>query len=189
MKSKVEWILSAACIWVLAQTAFAQVGYSTPATSPVNNVVFDTNNPARTFFHARSLVGQQVKDAQVKTLATIYDIAFNPQSGDTFAALGVGSGRYALIPWQALVVNATPRGDIELKLNLTLRDLQSAPTVASSDWDRLKEPAFTQRIYAYFGMQPPLAVGGIAPNSLGGSSTGTGASTPKDTSRTATAQP
>ena len=134
-------------------------------------------------------MGQEIKDTQGKTLGTIYDIAFSPQNAETFAAIGVGAGRYALVPWQALLVTSSSRGDIELSLNATLRDLKSAPAVTSSEWENLKDPTFTQNIYAYFGVPSPMSLGGAASNSLGGGSTGAGASTSNDTNRTATAQP
>jgi|SRR5579859_5149563 len=190
MKTSVPWIVCSACICLWSATVFAQAGYGTPSGDAGSTLTYNTqlraaqtNTPNEQFFHARSLVGQEIKDAKGgRTLGSVYDIAFNPQSGDTFIAIGVGTARYALVPWQALRLTGVG-GRYELTLNTKLEDLQSGPTITSSDWDKLNNPDFRQSIYACFNLQPPIALGGTESNDLGGKSVGGGSSTITDTNR------
>jgi hypothetical protein len=196
MRSPIRWILYSACICLLSETGFAQAGYGSSPGETSSTLRYNTqlraaltNTPSERFFHARSLVGQEIKDANDRTLGSVYDIAFNPRSGDTFVAIGVGGGRYAMVPWQALTLRAGARGQDELSLNTTLRDLQSGPTLTSSDWDKLNNPTFTQSVYSKFNLQPQTAIGGTEAGNLGGQSTGGGKSTLTETNKTATPQP
>ena len=78
-------------------------------------------------------------------MGSIKDIVFNPQTGETFAALDVGNSRYALVPWQALTV--TPKGTKgkgQVTLNATKDSLQSGPTIPQDQWDELNNRTFVQ---------------------------------------------
>ena len=196
MKTPVPWIVCCACICLWSETVFAQAGYGTPSGAASSTLTYNTqlraaqtNNPNENFFHARSLVGQEIKDAKDRTLGSVYDIAFNPQSGDTFITIGVGAGRYALVPWQALTLTAGVGGQYELTLNTTLQNLQSGPTITSSDWAKLNNPDFTQSLYTSFNLQPPIAVGGTASSDLGRQSIGGGSSTITETNRVTNTKP
>ena len=134
-------------------------------------------------------MGQSVKDVKGQTLGSVYDITFNPETGDTFAVIGVGSGRYALVPWQAFTVTVGTAGQDELSLNMTLQDLQSGPTIASNQWEKLRDPAFVQSIYAQFKLQPQYAIGGTQSGELGGRSDGAGSNNTTETNRNAIAPP
>jgi hypothetical protein len=196
MKTSLRWIICCACICAFAQAAFAQTGYGRPsggvsgATSAIRKLgAGQTNMLGDRFFHARSLVGQLVKDPKGLTLGSIYDIAFSPESGDTFASIGVGGGRYALVPWQAFTVKIGAGGQDELVLNTNLRTLQSGPAITNNQWERLNDPAFTQGVYAQFKIQSPTAIGGTQGGDLGGGSTGGNSSNAKETNKTAIAPP
>ena len=196
MKAPVRWIFCCAYICVLNSTGLGQAGYGTPSGAASGTLSYNTqiragqtNNPNEKFFHARSLVGQQIKDAKGQILGSVYDIAFNPQSGDTFITIGVGAGRYALVPWQALVLTSGAGGQDELTLNTSLRDLQAGPTITSSDWEKLNNPDFTQSLYSRFNLLPPIAVGGTAAGDLGGRSIGGSTGTMTETNKATSARP
>ena len=173
----------------------AQAGYGSAPNSI--NIVTTKNQSRGTgqrmtgdkFFHARSLVGQLVKDAKAQTLGSIYDVTFNPVTGDIFAAIGVGIGRYVLVPWQALIVSVGAGGEDELRLNMSLRDLQAGPVIASNQWGKLDDPDFSRSIYSYFKQQPPIAIGGSQGEDLGGVSTGGASSTAKEANKTSAGPP
>jgi hypothetical protein len=188
MKVPLQWMFCCSCICALSHGALAQE-YGRYGRAP-NSINITTPNPQRgtaqtnttgdRFFHARSLVGQLVKDANGQTLGSIYDIAFNPATGDTFAAIGVGIGRYALVPWEALSVSIGAGGQDELNLNTTLRNLQAGPVIASNQWEKLYDPDFNRSIYRYFKQQPPTAIGGTQGEDLGGVSTGSSSGDTKE---------
>jgi len=196
MKASIRWMICCLCISAFGQVAFAQ-GYSRPSEgygSSPNSINLSTpatpqRNPARTritgdrFFHTRSLVGQLVRDAKGQTLGSIYDVTFNPVTGDVFAAIGVGIGRYAMVPWQALIVSEGAGGQEELALNTTLQNLQAGPVIASTQWDKLGDPDFNRSIYRYFKLQPQTAIGGAQGEDLGGVSTGGASSATRETNK------
>jgi Uncharacterized conserved protein len=171
----------------MAQTGYGrpQAGYGSAPNSI--DIVTPANQPHGTgqrivgdkFFHTRSLVGQLVKDAKGQTLGSIYDVTFNPETGDIFAAIGVGIGRYALVPWQALIVSVGAGGAGELTLNTTLRDLQAGPLIASNQWGKLADPDFNRSIYSYFKQQAPIAIAGTQGEDLGGVSSGSASGSPR----------
>ena len=180
MKVPLQWMFCCSCICALSHGALAQE-YGRYGRAP-NSINITTPNPQRgtaqtnttgdRFFHARSLVGQLIKDAKGQTLGSMYDIAFNPVSGDMFAVIGVGIDRYVLVPWQVLSVSIGAGGQDELRLNTTLRDLQAGPVIASNQWGKLGDPEFNRSIYRYFKLEPQTAVGGTQGADLGGVSTG-----------------
>jgi sporulation protein YlmC with PRC-barrel domain len=181
----------------MAQTGYGrpQAGYGSAPNSI--DIVTSANQPHGTgqrivgdkFFHTRSLVGQLVKDAKGQTLGSIYDVTFNPVTGDIFAAIGVGIGRYVLVPWQALIVSVGAGGADELTLNTTLRDLQAGPVIANNQWGKLDDPDFNRSIYRYFKQPAPIAVGGTQGEDLGGVSTGSASGTAKEESKASSGPP
>ena len=174
-------MICCSCIFAFSHGALAQ-WFDQYGRAPNSIDIVTTTNPQRgtgqtnmtgdKFFHARSLVGQLIKDAKGQTLGSMYDIAFNPVSGDMFAVIGVGIDRYVLVPWQVLSVSIGAGGQDELRLNTTLRDLQAGPVIASNQWGKLGDQEFNRSIYRYFKLEPQTAVGGTQGADLGGVSTG-----------------
>jgi hypothetical protein len=180
MKTSLKWILClGACI--ATSTTFSQpYNYGTPAsaTNDTNRVSSSSkaseDGQSQTFCSSKDLVGAAVKDSAGNKLGDIHELYVNPKNGETFASLGVSGGRYALLPLQALTVTR-PGGMIrnaELSLNTTKQALESGPTVAKNEWNRLDNPSFIQSIYSHYNVQQPSATGGVSDRSLGGTSSG-----------------
>jgi len=184
MKSRLTWILCcSAC--VLGATSFAQE--SDGSLHPQAGR-YDTNQPSATtttdrdetrskeFCRSKDLVGANVKDSQGQKLGEIDELLVSPKTGESIATIGVGSGRYALVPVRAFNVGA-PHGvlrNADVTLNTTKDALQAGPTVSKSEWQNLDNPSFTRRIYSHYHVQAPSGMGGAG--SFGGSSSGSGSS-------------
>lgn len=181
MKLLAKSISCCTSLCLLAGTALAQTSQDQPSSSSSSSSSssqqpgMSQSGQSQQFYHAKDLIGKSAKDTQGQKVGSIHDLIFNPQNGETFAAIGVGSGRYALVPWQAMSVTGTS-GKEEVTLNTSKDKLQSAPTVKSDEWQNLNNPSFTQSIYSHYNLQPPSAMGGAA--TPGGSSSGGSSTTP-----------
>src|SRR5579859_259381 len=119
MKKSFKVLILCQSALLLAGTCFGQAGYGLlPRNSSNTN---DTSNATRStsFYRSKELLGAEVKDAQNQKLGDIYDIVFNPKSGEAFAAISLGHDTYALVPPQALTVSPG-NGILSRKANVTL---------------------------------------------------------------------
>src|SRR5262245_29388862 len=130
MKRHLKWIVSF-CICALSGTCFAQT-YGMPPTSPgstrtnYNAKEAKEATQSRMFLRSKDLVGATIKDSSGEKLGEIDEIVMNPKKGETFATVGIGNGRYALVPLQALTVSP-PHGilhNADISLNATKQSLQ-----------------------------------------------------------------
>jgi sporulation protein YlmC with PRC-barrel domain len=106
------------------------------------------------------MLGQQVKSASGKKIASLQDLVINPNTGRIrFAVLGRGGffglGQKLLpVPWQKVTESANG----QMAVNITQRKLNSAPQIAGN-YSNLNTPGFLNRIDQYYSVPPP-AVGG-----------------------------
>ena len=164
-KTSLKWLLCCTSACLLAGTAFGQADYkAVPKTSSDANQTSTSQKSTQStqFCRSKDLVGAAVKDAQGQKLGDIKEVFINPKNGQNFAAIGIGHGREALVPLQAL--NVMPaRGlfkNAEVTLNKTKADLESSPSVTNDEWQKLDDPTFTQSIYSHYNIQAPSAMGG-----------------------------
>src|SRR6185503_1798468 len=112
---------------------------------------------SQTFCSSKDIVGANVKDSAGQKIGDISEIYMNPKTGEAFAAIDVSGHRHALAPVQAL--NVTPsRGllhNAEVTINKTKAELESSPTIANKEWQKLDDSSFTQSIYSYYNVQKP----------------------------------
>ncbi len=189
MKSQLKWILfcTGACMIAGAVSAQEYGHSSTPGTTTSSEQRSHMQSTGTTdqYFHAKDLVGEEAKDGQGNRLGKIEDIIFNPQKNETFAAIGVSGGRWALVPWQALTVSSTgTRGKEQVTLNTTKDALQSGPTITKNEWQSLNDPSFTQKVYSHYNVQAPAAMGGTSEGTSSSTSSGSAAGSANPTERT-----
>lgn len=122
------------------------------------------------FYRASAVIGKTTQDSKGAKVGEIEDIAFN-QQGQMFAFVDVGSGKWAVVPWQALQPE-TAKGKGNVTLNATAQQLKAGPAVTKEQWGALNNPQFVQGCYAYYNLQAPTATG--AASSPGGTSHGQG---------------
>src|SRR5882724_9241555 len=153
MKKQSKIVICTASLVLLIGTAFAQSA-SDRSTASGSSGAYQSSGTQHSqsqqqFFQAKNFIGEKVKNAQDQSLGALKDIVFNPQNGQFFAAIDIGSGRYALVPWQALNVTTTGKNKQDITLNSTKESLQSGPTVMHDQWDELNNPTFVQSIYSH----------------------------------------
>lgn len=177
-----KYLIGCTGLSLLTAAALAQQAGQQPSTTGTSGSSSSTQPGMQTasqtqqFYHAKHLLNQEAKDSQGQRLGKIEDILFNPQNGETFAAIGIGgltSQRSALVPWQALNVTMSSRGKEEVTINTTKQTLESGPTITSDQWQQLENPTFVQSIYSHYNLQRPTAMGGTGAGAMGGTSTGT----------------
>jgi hypothetical protein len=130
------------------------------------------SGPSKHFCRSKRLVGAEVKDPQGQKIGDISELYLNPcNNGQTLAAIHIGR-RHAIVPLQALSVTRSPGAfrDAEVALSKSKTDVEAGPVINGGEWQKLDDPSFMQTVYAYYGIQPPVAVGDA--NSPGGVSTG-----------------
>ena len=175
MTTKLQMMIACTTVCLATGAAFAQAGYgTTPASGSDQNTASREARESQTFFRSKNLVGADVKDSQGQKLGDIYDVLVNPRNGQTFAAISVRHGNYALVPFQALTLmpsTGTFSHKADVTVNTTKESLEQGPTVKSGDWQMLDTPSFTESIYKHYNLQVP-AMGGTGANSLGGTSSG-----------------
>jgi PRC-barrel domain protein len=182
MKKQSKTIICTASLVLLIATAFAQSAADRSTTSGSSGTYQSSSTQPSSqsqpqFFQAKNFIGEKVKNGQDQSLGTLKDIVFNPQNGQFFAAVDIGSSRYALVPWQALNITTTGKNKQEITLNSTKESLQSGPTVMRDQWDELNNPTFVQSIYTHYNVQPPTGVGGSLGTGTSGSTSGSSSST------------
>jgi hypothetical protein len=180
MKKQLKTIICTVSLASLVGTAFAQTA-SDRTTTPGSSSTYQSSSTQsgtqsqQQFFQAKNVIGEKVKNSQDQSLGTLKDIVFNPQNGQCFAAVDIGSSRYALVPWQALNVSGTGKNKYQITLNSTKESLQSGPTVMHDQWDELSNPTFVQSIYSHYNVQLP-AMGGALGAGTSGSTSGSSSS-------------
>ena len=148
---KLQLLSLGVAVACLTQPSFAQ-------TESQPSEAAGTNAGAQRSFQASKVIGKRVKSVQGEEIGRISDLVINPQSAETFALVDLGRRRgMAPIPWQ--LINMGSQDQKELIVNKPKEVLNSAPTVTEQQWSNLNDPKFTQRIYAYYGVQPPSAMG------------------------------
>jgi sporulation protein YlmC with PRC-barrel domain len=111
---------------------------------------------------ASQLIGANVQSATGDNIGDINDLVLDPQSGQVqFAVLGIGGflgigERLTPVPWQAIDV----RGERNFTLNVDRQKLEAAPSIQRGQWNELQQPGYVERLYTYYGMEAPTAVGG-----------------------------
>ena len=168
MKSTSSILMLCAAFALSSATAAEQQNdaSSTSNASQQNASLQQAN--AQEFFRASDLIGKATQDSKGAKVGDIKEITFN-QQGEVFAFVDVGSGKYAVVPWQAINV-ATAKGRGNVALNATEQQLKAGPAVTKDQWGSLNNPKFVQGCYAYYNIQAPAATGGAS--SPGGSSQG-----------------
>jgi len=161
---------------VAAGTSFGQSGtYGAPGTdsdsdrSEVRSSDYSTDSDtdkasaeSTHFFKSKDLVGADIKDSQGDKIGGISELVVNHQTGETFASVAVKNDRFALVPIQAFQVER-PAGMIRnavVTLNSSKQELESGPTIAKDEWNRLDSPSFVKNIYSHYDVQQPSAMGG-----------------------------
>ncbi|MGH7968813.1 MAG: PRC-barrel domain-containing protein [Limisphaerales bacterium] len=191
MKTQFKSLIAGTGMALVTAAALAQSSTGSSSSASGNNAYQSTPNGAeqsginqenaqnqQQFFQAKNFIGEKVKNSQDQSLGTIKDIVFNHQNGQTFAAIDVGNSRYALVPWQALTVQAKgSRGKEQALLNTSKEKLQAGPNVAQNQWQELNNQTFVQSIYSHYNVQPPTGMGGTLGTGTGGTSTGSSSGT------------
>ena len=181
MKTLAKWIAGIAGLALMTGTLLAQNDTSSQTTAPnepsssqpsgtrqLGSQAAQPANPQSSsrelnptmkklghFFDVKRLIGENVSSQQGESLGHIKDVAVNSRSGEVFALIGIGNGRDAVVPVEAMHIRKGGNGP-QVTLNATRQDLQSAPVVQSKDWlDQLNSPGFTQRIYSRYGLAQP----------------------------------
>jgi len=157
MKMKTKWAVSCASL-LAASTCMAQLGYGNPAANePQGSSHNFKDQDTHMFFHAKDIVGLNVKDSSGEKVGKIRDVIVNPKDGETFAAINIGEDRCALVPAQEL--NVTPGTGwferYQVTVNTTKSEIQSGPSVKENDWHALDDPTFTQDIYKRYNLHVP----------------------------------
>jgi hypothetical protein len=179
MKAPMKWIICCTSVCMLAGVLSAQ-NYPAPVNPSKSDTVQSESDAgeSKQFCRTKDLVGASVKDSQGQKVGDIGEIAINPKSGQTFAAIDIGRGRNALIPLQAL--NVTPaRGllrNAEVTLNKSKQEVESGPSVTEKEWQKLDSASFTRSIYSHYNLQAPSGMGGTSEDAMGGTEAGTDAS-------------
>ncbi len=194
MKKQFKTLVCTTSLTMLAAAALAQsaAAPSTSSSPSSDSSAYQSSGGSQTsssqqsegmqgqqqFFQAKNFIGEKVHNSQDQSLGTIKDIVFNPQNGETFAAIEASHNRYALVPWQALTIKAKgSRGKELVVLNATKEQLQAGPTVPEDQWQMLNNQTFVQSIYSHYNVQPPTGLGGSAGTGTSGTSTGTSGDT------------
>lgn len=111
-------------------------------------------------FRASKIKGCKVTTTSGEKAGEIDDMGLDDQNGrvallvlSTGGFLGLGEDHYAL-PWQAFSFSAKPddkNGDLECRLTLPESKLENAPKFDRSDWKRVSDPAYVEKVYTHFG--------------------------------------
>ena len=164
MKTTTSVLSLCAAVALFNVTALADNDTNSTSATQQNASLQQAN--AQEFFRASDLIGKATQDSKGNKVGDIKEITFN-QQGEIFAFVDVGSGKFAVVPWQA-VNTATAKGKGNLTLNATEQQLKAGPAVTKDQWGALDNPKFVQGCYAYYNVQNPSAMGSAS--SPGGSS-------------------
>ena len=121
------------------------------------------------------LMSATVKDKQGEAVGQINDFIVHPATGRIqFAIISLGdqAGKLTAVPWALIRPGSEPN---TCTLNVSKQKLESSQTFDASSWPDFSQPATSQQIYSYFGVQPGrYGTGGHAPT--GGNENGTSSS-------------
>ncbi|MDB6017957.1 MAG: photosystem reaction center subunit [Pedosphaera sp.] len=120
------------------------------------------------------VMGATVKSSSGETLGQINDFVVNPASGRIqFAIISLSdqSGKMTAVPWSLVKPGSDPS---TFTLNADKQKLSSAQTFDATSWPDFSQQDWSQKIYSYYGVQPPSRMGGHIPT--GGSESGEGSS-------------
>lgn len=156
MKSSTSILTVCAVLALSSAVAVEQNDTSSAASAAQQNATLQQAN-SQEFFRASDLIGKSTQDSKGTKVGDIKDITFN-QQGEIFAFIDVGSGKYAVVPWQAINV-ATAKGRGNVALNATDQQLKAGPAVTKDQWGSVNNPKFVQGCYAYYNIQAPTATG------------------------------
>ena len=159
MKTLTKWVVYGVGFGLLTGTCLA--ADSSYSKEPEGKM---QSSRSAGFFDAKSLLGTEIMNNQKQELGDLKDVVFNPQNGETFAAIGVGHDQCALVPWQALKISKSTSGKEEITLNSSKQALASGPTVKADDWRELNNRSFDQSIYQHYGLNRPTTFGGVDSN-------------------------
>lgn len=118
----------------------------------------ETIGPAvATVLGATTLVGDKVKNPKGEDLGKIEELMVDLQSGRVaYAVISFGagfmrSGKLFAIPWGSLAVDQTEK---QIILNVTREMLETAEGFDKDNWPDMADPAFRNRIYSHYGIEP-----------------------------------
>jgi len=173
MKTSTKWIVYGVSFGLLGGTCLAKGTSNSKESNPTEKAKMQSGYQRSTgFFNAKTLIGTDIKNNQNTDLGHLKDVIFNPKNGQTFAAIEVAHDRYALVPWQALMIGKSTSGKEEITLNTSKQALDAGPTVKGNDWQELNNHSFVQSVYQHYNLQSSSAMGGVNRSALGSHSTG-----------------
>ncbi len=105
---------------------------------------------------ATKIVGMVVEDSQGQRIGKVEDLIIDPQSDRVLFAvveyggtLGVG-GKYTAVPLSVFSEGNRDR----LVLNINKDKLASAPTFDKNQWPDVRDRAWSENVYRYYGQTP-----------------------------------
>ena len=105
---------------------------------------------------ASTLRNTDVVNRQGESLGSIEDLMIDPRAGrvqyavlDFGGFLGIGDKLFA-VPLEAFTID---RDNERFVLDMTKDRLESAPGFDKTDWPQTADPAFTESVYAMYGLR------------------------------------
>ncbi len=106
-------------------------------------------------FHAKDLMGKEIKDQKGDSLGKVEDVIFGQNGRADFVVLsrgGVFEGKYTPIPFKTFTSSTTNLKDLKnadnLKSTLSKAKLDNAPTFSGKNWDIATQQ---DKICSYYG--------------------------------------
>jgi len=122
--------------------------------APVTSNPADSTNPAPAprAYRVKSVLGTKVNIQGNVAIGTVDDIVFD-DNGYIDYLIVLNEGKYVTVPWQAAQFNFEQR---TATLNVTQQQFQQVPTYTTQQLAtvRFYEPAYRQRIYGYYNINP-----------------------------------
>ena len=110
---------------------------------------------------ATTMIGNDVKNPEGKSLGKIEEIMIDRHTGDVAYAvlsfggfLGMGDKLFA-VPWRALTVNTADHNFI---LNANEESLENAPGFDKDDWPSSADRSFLDSVFTYYDVEPYYGV-------------------------------
>jgi hypothetical protein len=115
------------------------------------------DGPGPGLMGADTLIGNDVRNGDGDELGELKEIMLDIRSGRVSYAvlsfggfLGMGEKLFA-VPWSALTLDTMNRRFV---LNVEQERLKGAPGFDKDDWPDMADPAWSDEIHAYYGIQP-----------------------------------
>jgi sporulation protein YlmC with PRC-barrel domain len=125
-------------------------------------VTKETTTHAMNIVKSSEAIGMDVRNAQHEDLGDVNDLVIDVNRCQVAytvlgfgGVLGVGEKLFA-IPWQSLKLD---RADNRFVLNIDKERLRNAPGFDRDKWPDMTEPAWSQRVYAFYGAEPDWVYG------------------------------